>query len=312
MTPAERAAALALAEELLADIELGRVTVDKQVLKAGRLARLVNDERAQAWLGYERLGWTSEGPEMPEWKIGQRGREKDDYVFTGTVQLVSIVATLEAQLQGLRIPDVSGDWANKVVSDIRRERTQLMTHKAQFKRIIVQTSAMVHDFASKHYNALLFTEQQAEMFDTAKTNIDRVLVGLPGEQIRKIESAYRGIREGDPESISGAMNSVRRLIDAVADALFPATTDTRLDGQGNVVKLGDPQRLNRIKAFIDDHSESKSRGDRLKRGLSGIYGRVSTAVHNDVTGQEAEYLFLSAYVLLGEVAGLGDTDAPDQ
>jgi hypothetical protein len=308
MTPAERAAALSLAEELLADIELGRITVDKQVFKASRLARLVNDERAQTWLGYERLGWTAEGPTILEWKMGQRGREKDEYVFTSTVQLVSIVATLEAQLQGLRIPDVSGDWANKVVSDIRRERAQLMTEKARFERIVVQVSAMVHQFANKHYNALVFTEQQAEMFDTAKTNIDRVLIDLPGEQIRKIESAYRGIRAGDAESISGAMNSVRRLIDAVADALFPATSDTRLDGQGNVVKLGDQQRLNRIKAFIDDHSGSKSRGDRLKRGLSDIHGRVSTAVHNDVTAEEAEYLFLSAYVLLGEVVGLSDTD----
>lgn len=304
MTPAERAAALSLAEELLADIELDRITADKQVLKAGRLARLVNDERAQTWLAYERLGWTAEGPEMIEWKVGQRGRETGDYVFTGTVQLVSIVSTLEAQLQGLRIPDVSGEWANKVVSDIRRDRMQLMTKKAEFERIVVQTSAMLHDFAGRHYNALAFTEQQAEMFDTARTNIDRVLVDLPGEQIRKIESAYRGIRAGDAESISGAMNSVRRLIDAVADALFAATSDTRLDGQGNVIQLGDQQRLNRIKAFIDDHSESRSRGDRLKRGLSDIYGRVSTAVHNDVTAEEAEYIFLFAYVLLGEVAGL--------
>lgn len=308
MNPEERAAALCLTEELLSDIELGRITVDKQVLKAGRLARLVNDERAQTWLGYERLGWTAEGPEMIEWKVGQRGREKDDYVFTGTVQLVSIVSTLEAQLQGLRIPDVSGEWANKVVSDIRRERVQLMKEKARFERIVVQTSAMVHDFVDKHHNALVFTEQQAEMFDTAKTNIDRVLMDLPGEQIRKIEAAYRGIRAGDAESISGAMNSVRRLIDAVTDELFSATTDTRVDGQGNSIKLGEQQRLNRIKAFIDDRSDGKSRGDRLKRGLSDIYARVSTAVHNDVSALEAEYLFLSSYVLLGEVAGLTESD----
>lgn len=309
MTPAERAAALSLAEELLTDIELGRIGVDKQILKASRLARLVNDERAQEWLGYERLGWTAKGPEMLEWKVGQRGRVEGDYVFTATVQLVSIVSTLEAHLQGLRIPDVSGDWANKVVSEIRSERTQLMARKAEFERIVVQASAMLHEFASKHYNALVFTEQQARMFDTATDYIEGVLTDLPGEQIRKIESAYRGIRAGDAESISGAMNSVRRLIDAVADALFPATSETRLDGQGNVVQLGTQHRLNRIKAFIDDHSDSKTRGARLKRSLSDIYGRVSTAIHNDVTAQEAEYLFLSSYVLLGEVASLSEAHA---
>lgn len=304
MTPAERAAALSLAEELLADIELGRITVDKQVLKAARLARLVDDDRGQEWLRYERLGWTAKGPEMIEWRIGQRGRTEDEYVFTSTVQLVSAVATLEAQLQGLRIPDVAGDWANKVVSDIRHERAMLMTEKAKLERVVVQTSALVHDFTNKHYNALAFTEQQAEMFETAKAGIDRLLVELPGDQIGKIESAYRNLRTGDAESIAGAMNSVRRLVDAVADALFPATNDVRLDGQSKPIALGTQQRLNRIKAFVDDHVDSKSRGDRLKRAISDLYGRVSTAVHNDVTAQEAEYLFLFTYVLLGEVAGL--------
>ncbi|MEV4753425.1 hypothetical protein AB0K21_44380 [Streptosporangium sp. NPDC049248] len=153
---------------------------------------------------------------------------------------------------------------------------------------------VLHTFVSKHFYLLRFSAHQGEMFNTAKADIDTILAEIPGEALRKIESAYTNISAGDPESIAGAMNSVRRLIDAVADALFPATTSTRTDGQGNTIKLGDQQRLNRLKAHIDDHVNSKSRGDRLKRAVSDIYARVSTGVHNDVAASEAMYLFLSS------------------
>lgn len=48
--------ALVLAEEVLTDVELSRGTVDKHVLKAMRLARLMRDDQAQRWLGYEIRG----------------------------------------------------------------------------------------------------------------------------------------------------------------------------------------------------------------------------------------------------------------
>jgi len=100
------------------------------------------------------------------------------------------------------------------------------------------------------------------------------------------------------------MNSVRRLIDGFADQVFPATDDTRPNPQGGKIKLGQQHRLNRLKAFIDDNARSDSRATRLKRSVSDIYERVSTGIHNEVTASEAEYLFLSTYVLLGEVLAL--------
>jgi hypothetical protein len=59
--------------------------------------------------------------------------------------------------------------------------------------------------------------------------------------------------------------------------------------------------LNRINAFIHTCGVRGGRADRLRRSLSDIYGRVSTGVHADVDGHEARYLFLTTYVLLGEI-----------
>jgi hypothetical protein len=45
--------ALALAEVLMTDIELSQTATAKHVLKGMRLARLMRDEVAQQWLGFE-------------------------------------------------------------------------------------------------------------------------------------------------------------------------------------------------------------------------------------------------------------------
>src|ERR1035437_8560729 len=105
------------------------------------------------------------------------------------------------------------------------------------------------------------------MFEQSKISIDQLLVPLGETALRQIDSAYANLQAGDSESISGAMNSVRRLIDGFADQAFPATDKTRKDGQGNVIKLGKEHRLNRLKAFIDDNARSVTRATRLKRSL---------------------------------------------
>lgn len=303
MTPEERSHALGLAEELLGDIELDRLPLDKLLLKGARLARLSGDSEFVRWVSLELTAYGASDFNGKYWLRTFRG-DKENAMYAGAAQVSMAVATLEAEFRNLRIPDVSGEYASVALGNARQYMSGLRNLIIKHKRVITAVSGVLHDFVSKHFYLLSFSQHQGSMFDTAKGNIDAVLVELPGEALRKIDSAYSNIRVGDPESISGAMNSVRRLIDGTADALFPATDETRKDGQGNVIKLGDQQRLNRLKAYIDDHAESKSRADRLKRAVSDIYGRVSSGVHNDVAASEAEYLFLSTYVLLGEITAM--------
>jgi hypothetical protein len=51
----------ALALEVLEDAEMSRTSAEALVMKASRLARLVDDEEAMRWLGYERLGYQPTG-----------------------------------------------------------------------------------------------------------------------------------------------------------------------------------------------------------------------------------------------------------
>jgi hypothetical protein len=55
--PDRRAEALRLADELLADIELGRLTPSQVARKTSRLARILDDQDAMRWLAFEVEGY---------------------------------------------------------------------------------------------------------------------------------------------------------------------------------------------------------------------------------------------------------------
>src|SRR5690625_6091217 len=105
------------------------------------------------------------------------------------------------------------------------------------------------------------------------------------------------LSEGDQESISQALTTVRRIIDAFADSIFPPSNDT-INMGGNDVTLGANRHQNRINAFVHHRLDSKSRKTKISQTLSNLYDRVSTGVHHDVTAEDARSLFLHTSVLL--------------
>ncbi|MFE6647706.1 hypothetical protein ACFVJS_14150 [Nocardioides sp. NPDC057772] len=312
MNPEQRAHALAIADELLAEIELDQLPIDKQVLKASRLARLVGDEKVSDWLYKERFGYNTDDKGTYYWVATRRGGDEKNPVYAGALQIAAMARTLENELANMNLPNVSGDSAWRTMKDVRDHIANVRNRVIRLQGMLSSISMFVHDFASRQYHALKFTQSQEQLFERAKSNIDSLLEGLEVETLRKIDAAQSNLRLGDPESIAGAMLNVRRLIDSFADAVFPPTTEVRTNGQGQEIKLGPEQRLNRAKAYVDDHSVSDSRAGRLKRSLGDVYARVSAGVHSDVSLQEAEHLFLTTYVLLGEILGLRNEEPSDR
>jgi hypothetical protein len=70
---------------------------------------------------------------------------------------------------------------------------------------------------------------------------------------------------------------------------------------GNQVSLGANKHQNRINAFVHERISSTSRKAKIRQNLSNLYERVSVAVHNEVSAEEARALFLNCYLLLGEI-----------
>lgn len=302
---------LSLATELLDDIELLRGSVSALVLKGARLARLVEDDAVTSWLQMEMHGYYDND-------LGRRymtatgrwiDRDANKGYWQSVSQIEAQIAAQEALLTSLRLPDLSGEMILPTIRDIRQHQATTANALAMLGGVRSKVLALLHDFATTWYYELGFSKHQAEVFDDVRQRIDTLLAPLMGDALAKIDSIYRRLGEGDPEAVSQALTTCRRLIDAVADAIYPPRAEA-LEVAGQMVKLGPQQTQNRLNAYTRDRTASDSRRAKLRRTLADLYERVSAGVHKEVPPDEARFLFLSTYLYLGEILSLDSTTLP--
>jgi hypothetical protein len=161
-----------------------------------------------------------------------------------------------------------------------------------------QVVATVYDMVAQIYHELLFSELQATLFADTQTKVDGSLSAASGSALDKIERVSDRLRDGDPESVSQALTTCRRLIDSCADFVFP--------GHADPYQIGDEATLNVGQQNVQ--GLPKSRRHRLRRTLADLYGPCSAGTHAEVTVEEARFVFLQTYVALGEILTLGDTE----
>ncbi|MFE7673423.1 hypothetical protein ACFU5N_14550 [Streptomyces albidoflavus] len=291
----------------MADIELKRLKASEIVLKASRLARLVGHAELTEFLGFERSGYPIDDSSRV-W-IGRAGRWADQE--KGTCYPQSI-AKVEAQVEsGQQAIDAmrgggnySGDMALVASSKHDGRILQSSAHLGTWAGICGQVVATVYDMAAEIYHELLFSELQASLFADIQERVDGSLAAASGTALEKIERISDRLRDGDPESVSQALTTCRRLIDSAADYVFPARDEPYKIGDEVDLRVGPQQVLNRLQAYTHTCGASKSRRDRMRRTLVDLYGRCSAGTHAEVTINEARFIFLQTYIALGEILTL--------
>ncbi|MFF5177055.1 hypothetical protein ACFY2Q_03375 [Micromonospora sp. NPDC000316] len=309
-----QAEALSLAEELLADIELRRLGAEQILLKSVRLARLIGDESSLDWLKLELHGYEMT-PEtrkplrrMNRLRVDTSGKEIGYLVSLGSIE--AAIRAQESRLASLKSPSLSGEFLGIALDRVHNQINGATSSITIYANIRSAALAEIYEFAARTYHELAFSKGQGELFEAARQEIDGLLAPVSDRALERIDSIIERLAQGEGEAISHAMSTCRRLIDSFADAVYPAQGDPiTVDGQP--VDVGKSKVLNRIDAYVRQRSTSKSRQQRLRQLLRGIYERVSAAVHNDVTPSEARFLFLQTYVALGEILAISETSATD-
>ncbi|RLV56651.1 hypothetical protein D9V41_06190 [Aeromicrobium phragmitis] len=300
-----QAEALRLAEALLEDIELQRLKASEIVLKASRLARLVGHDDLQEFLSLEREGYAVRQP--AKW-ISKAGRwvndDREKYI---PIPLVRVEAMREGARQAMEALRGGGNFSGDNALIASRNHDERITSNAdvygRLDAICGQVVATTYDMVADVYHELLFSELQATLFAQAQADVDGTLAEAGGSALDKIEKVSARLRDGDPESVSQALTTCRRLIDAVADHVFPAVAESYEAG-GHSLEVGQQQVLNRLQAHVHSTGASHGRRDRIRRALKDLYSRCSAGTHSEVSVQEARFVFLQTYVLLGEVLTL--------
>jgi len=301
---------LELSRELLDDIELSRLQAEQLLLKASRLARLAGSDEIRAWLRFEMSGYNSSDPIALKY-MGVTGRwtdyEKKEGYYGPLAQQEATITAYTAQLASMRTPDVAGEWANLAITNITNSMSAISKAVSRLSGIRSKVLGRLHTFASEVFYEKQFETLAESIFERWQNGVDVLLAEHCGPVLEKIPSVMSRLSEGDPESVSQALTTCRRIIDSFADSIYPPSEET-IELGGNQISLGPGKSQNRINAFVALRTTSSTRRQRIRQNLSHLYERVSTGVHADVTAEEAHSLFLNTYLLLGEVLQLKAAD----
>lgn len=297
---------LELSKELLDDIELSRLDAEKLILKASRLARLEGSDEVRAWLRFEMSGYNSDDPLSVKY-MGITGRwtnheEKKGYWGPLSQQEATIEAYRQ-QLASMRTPDAGGDYASVAIRGVTDSMSSITNVIARLSGIRSKVLGRLHMFVTEVYYEKQFESLAESIFERWQSGIDLLIAEHCGAVLEKIPSVMTRLSEADPESISQALTTCRRIIESFADSIFPPSDETMEIG-GNQLSLGPGKYQNRINAYVALRASSTSRRQRIRQNLSNLYERVSTGVHSEVSAEEAQSLFLNTYLLLGEVLQL--------
>lgn len=323
-----------LSAQILENIELNQLSLSLIVLKALRLARLLNDFEYQQIFEWESGGYPGGLPVAPQhvWEaavkanrnyIGNGSTPEDHkwYMYTESIEQIEAVSEIGLiSLQAARDPDVSLSSANQsqyVTAPIgnRFERDSLRTQIATSKERIASRRTFIYSYASRKYNELRFGRVADDVFGRIRSSVDALIGQVVPGSVMKFTAIYDNLRSGNPEDWANAVHGCRRVLQELADCLFPPTNEPRkkiVNGKEREVKLGNGNYINRLIAYIEDSSESDRFNeivgtslDYIGSRLDALYGETNKGSHAMVTREEADRCVIYTYMIVGDILSLG-------
>ncbi|MCB2230414.1 hypothetical protein KQH82_06840 [bacterium] len=333
--------ALVLSEEILADIELDRVALCTVALKTSRLARLLNDFDSQDIFRYEASGYpsTPTGVEPHIWRLAEiagRVYQKTDpksgtslpYAYLESIeQILTCLETAKTRLQVSGDRNVSVSSANPqqmlfAPPGNALERWQLQQQIAEGAKQLAARRELLYSYVSRTYYELKFSSVAQDEFSTIRAAIQGRVAELIPASVHKFSSIHENLMSQNPEDWSNAVHSCRRVLQDLADALFPATNEERLiegKDKSKKVKLGAENYINRLICFAEDHSSSVRFQDIVGSHLSFLGDRLDAVFratqkgsHSIVHRKEANRFVVYTYLVISDLLSLTEKDGPSE
>lgn len=160
-----------------------------------------------------------------------------------------------------------------------------------------------YEYLTNLYNKLKFSGTVASGFDLLKNVVDDKLLDLNPELAEQLMLAFRSVSSDSKEEWSQALATCRRLLESLADVLYPATEENI---NGRTFKQN--QYINRIWRFMDVSIQSKSNKEMAKAHLDYLgswmaadYTLACKGVHTEVSQLEATKAIFHIYLMLADL-----------
>ena len=323
-----RAAALSLAEEILGNIELADISLSAVILKSARLARLIGDEESRQIFSYEAGGYpsTPEGVTNDVFELGRKAgrvyKEKDKEGNTIERMNIMSIDSIENQIEASKISlssaidrpiSISSSNPNQMVIPPAGNKLERDRHNKSIldkSKITATSKAYAYNYASNVQFELQFAEAVSEIFERTTEKVDLDLLAVAPQAAQKTASIRKNLLSENPEDWANAVHSCRRLLQDIADALFPAQEPR--ERSGKTIKLSVDNYINRLMAYIEDNSDSErfqeivgSTLSYIGERLDAVFKAAQKGSHSSISSRdEAERYVIYTYLTVGDILAL--------
>ncbi len=319
-----------LAYEVVKNIELSEFPLENIALKVSRLSRLLNDFLMQEVMKYEVSGYPSTPNGLPEeiYKlavISGREFEKEDfierkgatkrYVYPDSIrELETKITSGEVAILSSKNPDIVASttpYQGLLNKENQNYRVNIRKSMLESSSRLASRKAFIYDYALKIYHELKFSGIADDIFTRIRRRVDDNIGNLLPDSVQRFSAVYGNLQSDNIEDWSNAVHSCRRILQNLADKIFPST-DTKREKNGKSISLGKEQYINRIIAFAEDHSTSDRYKDLvgsnikfLGERLDSIFQAAQKGSHTDIIKQEeADRYVVYTYLIVGDVLSL--------
>lgn len=324
--------ALILSEEILKNIELNELSLTDIALKTSRLARILNDIDYHRIMCYEAGGYPINLGIMPDqsWRLsdlaGRRYKEKDkktdeikEYAYVSSIgELEENIRISKISLESARDPDVTITSANPhqyvwSPTGNRVERNTLRSNAAISIRRLASRREFIYNYTLQKYYELKFSGLANDVFSRIRARVDISIGEIIPEELERFSSIHNNLISENPEDWSNAVHSCRRMLQNIADKLYPKCDDREvlIDGKEKIIKMGEDNYINRLIAYIEEKSASERFteivGSHLRyigERLDSIFKASQKGSHHFVGREEADRYVVYTYLMLGDIVSL--------
>jgi hypothetical protein len=316
-----RAEALELADQLLSDIELSRIAPAEMARKTFRLARLLDDQEAMAWLRHEVHGYTLEQPQNTfapgGWDAAVRSNRVEVARDGKTSAPSASLGELQAEVDGCKIQLAAASDASVSLHSANPyqhvtapqgntlERRAIRQYASSRQAVIDRVVGALFTYVVERHHELRFGAAVETAFETVRAEVDARISLLVAEAPGMLAAAFENAASDNPEHWASAAATCRRLLKAAADALRPPGDSV------NGRPMTDARYINRLVDWIVNQGDSDTANktiiadlEYLGRRLDAVDGAGHKGAHDNVEKFDAARFLTGTYLTLGDVLRL--------
>ncbi|EGB2554803.1 helix-hairpin-helix domain-containing protein [Salmonella enterica] len=311
--------ALQLIEETLKELESPKGSLLSAIQKLQRTADIINDEDTKIWCAIQ-LGetkYTKPITELLKFVIEAENTKNKSFQENLDKRIqelakLGVKANIHYSDEELTLKNIESGGGYNNIGFIEEKYADLVRkkqgndgtyYKNSLNQHINYVRKKAHELASQIYNQLKFSGTVSNCFDVLKNAVDDKLLDLNPVIAEQLMLAFKAISSDKEEEWSQALTTCRRLLEGLADELYPASKE-KFNGRA----VGQGQYVNRLWAFMDGAIQSESNKDLAKAHidflgswLDKVNKLINKGVHAELDRIEAVKSVFHMYLVVADL-----------